>query len=126
MAPAYKLPSVEEFLDACPNDKRHYQLIDGVIVAMAPPAIPHLLHFQYPAAEVLATISYLCPATVISDLTLIFKTLVVKCNQPLQVGVFAVRDPFDNASGKPALVEPFSDNTEYGAEHDANASPDYG
>jgi Uma2 family endonuclease len=38
---AYKLLSVEEFLDACPNDRRHYQLIDGFIVAMAPPAIPH-------------------------------------------------------------------------------------
>jgi Uma2 family endonuclease len=41
MEPAYKLLTVEEFLDACPNDRRHYQLIDGVIVAMAPPAIPH-------------------------------------------------------------------------------------
>jgi Uma2 family endonuclease len=41
MGLAYKLLSVEEFLDACPNDQRHYQLIDGVIVAMAPPAIPH-------------------------------------------------------------------------------------
>ena len=38
---AYKLLTVEEFLDVCPNDQRHYQLIDGVIVAMAPPAIPH-------------------------------------------------------------------------------------
>jgi Uma2 family endonuclease len=38
---AYKLLSVEEFLDSCPSDQRHYQLIDGVIVAMAPPAIPH-------------------------------------------------------------------------------------
>ena len=38
---AYKLMSVEEFLDSCPTDRRHYQLIDGVIVAMAPPAIPH-------------------------------------------------------------------------------------
>jgi Uma2 family endonuclease len=38
---AYKLLNVEEFLDSCPNDQRHYQLIDGVIVAMAPPAIPH-------------------------------------------------------------------------------------
>lgn len=38
--PAYKLLTVEEFLDACPRDQRHYQLIDGVIVAMAPPAIP--------------------------------------------------------------------------------------
>ena len=41
MEPAYKLLTVEEFLDCCPNDQRHYQLIDGVIVAMAPPAIPH-------------------------------------------------------------------------------------
>jgi Uma2 family endonuclease len=41
MEPAYKLLSVEEFLDSCPNDDRHYQLIDGVIVAMAPPAIAH-------------------------------------------------------------------------------------
>ncbi len=39
--PAYKLLTVEEFLDSGPNDERHYQLIDGVIVAMAPPAIPH-------------------------------------------------------------------------------------
>lgn len=39
--PAYKLLTVEEFLDAGPNDQRHYQLIDGVIVAMAPPATPH-------------------------------------------------------------------------------------
>jgi Uma2 family endonuclease len=41
MEPAYKLLTVEEFLDCCPNDQRHYQLIDGVIVAMAPPGIPH-------------------------------------------------------------------------------------
>ena len=41
MEPAYKLLSVEEFLDQCPNDQRHYQLIDGVIVAMAPPAQRH-------------------------------------------------------------------------------------
>jgi Uma2 family endonuclease len=41
MEPAYKLLTVEDFLDFCPNDGRHYQLIDGVIVAMAPPAIPH-------------------------------------------------------------------------------------
>src|SRR5260370_19684189 len=37
---AYKLLTVDEFLDSCPNDQRHYQLIDGVIVGMAPPAIP--------------------------------------------------------------------------------------
>lgn len=41
MALAYKLLTVEEFLDACPNDERHYQLLDGVIVAMAARAIPH-------------------------------------------------------------------------------------
>jgi Uma2 family endonuclease len=41
MEPAYKLLTVEEFLDACPQDQRHYQLIDGVIVAMAPPGGRH-------------------------------------------------------------------------------------
>lgn len=41
MEPAYKLLTVEEFLDSCPNDERHYELLDGVIVAMAPPAIAH-------------------------------------------------------------------------------------
>jgi Uma2 family endonuclease len=41
MEPAYKLLTVAEFLDSCPNDGRHYQLLDGVIVAMAPPAISH-------------------------------------------------------------------------------------
>jgi Uma2 family endonuclease len=41
MEAAYKLLTVAEFLDACPQDQRHYQLLDGVIVAMAPPAIPH-------------------------------------------------------------------------------------
>ena len=41
MEPAYKLLTVEEFLDSRPNDERHYQLIDGVIVAMAPPAGRH-------------------------------------------------------------------------------------
>jgi Uma2 family endonuclease len=38
---AYRVLSVEEFLDCCPNDQRHYQLIDGVIVAMAPPGDRH-------------------------------------------------------------------------------------
>ena len=38
MEPAYKLLTVGEFLDSCRNDQRHYQLFDGVIVAMAPPA----------------------------------------------------------------------------------------
>ena len=41
MEPAYKLLTVEEFLDSCPNDERHYELFGGVIVAMAPPAIAH-------------------------------------------------------------------------------------
>lgn len=41
MEPAYQLLTVEKFLDNCPNDQRHYQLFDGVIVAMAPPATPH-------------------------------------------------------------------------------------
>ena len=41
MEVAYKLLTVEEFLDACPNDQRHYQLFDGVIVAMAPPGDRH-------------------------------------------------------------------------------------
>jgi len=41
MEPAYKLLTVEEFLDSCPDDRRHYQLFDGVIVAMAPPADRH-------------------------------------------------------------------------------------
>src|SRR5436305_917471 len=41
MEPAYKLLTAEEFLEAWPNDQRHYQLIDGVLVAMAPPATTH-------------------------------------------------------------------------------------
>jgi Uma2 family endonuclease len=41
MEPAYKLLTVEEFLESCPNDQRHYQLFDGVIVAMAPPGDAH-------------------------------------------------------------------------------------
>jgi Uma2 family endonuclease len=41
MEPAYKLLTVEEFLDCSPNDQRHYQLIGGVIVAMAPPGNAH-------------------------------------------------------------------------------------
>lgn len=41
MVPAYKLRTVEEFLDSCPNDQRNYQLFDGVIVAMAPPGARH-------------------------------------------------------------------------------------
>jgi Uma2 family endonuclease len=31
---AYKRLTVEEFLESCPDDQRHYQLFDGVMVAM--------------------------------------------------------------------------------------------
>jgi len=41
MEPAYKLLTVAEFFDACPRDRRRYQLLDGVIVAMAPPREAH-------------------------------------------------------------------------------------
>src|SRR5580704_1420125 len=41
MEPAYKLLTVEDFLDCCPSDQRHYQLFDGIIVAMAPPGGRH-------------------------------------------------------------------------------------
>lgn len=41
MALAYKRLTVAEFFDACPRDQRRYQLLDGVIVAMAPPAEAH-------------------------------------------------------------------------------------
>ena len=53
---AYKLLSVEEFLDSCPNDQRHYQLIDGVIVAMAPPAIPHQIIAANLTAEIVPAV----------------------------------------------------------------------
>lgn len=41
MEPAYKLLTVEDFLDSCPSDQRHYQLFDGIMVAMAPPGGRH-------------------------------------------------------------------------------------
>jgi Uma2 family endonuclease len=41
MEPAYRLLTVEDFLDCCPSDQRHYQLFDGIIVAMAPPGGRH-------------------------------------------------------------------------------------
>ena len=41
MEPAYKLLTVEDFLDCCSSDQRHYQLFDGIIVAMAPPGGRH-------------------------------------------------------------------------------------
>jgi Uma2 family endonuclease len=37
METARKRLAVAEFFEHCPDDRRHYQLIDGVIVAMAPP-----------------------------------------------------------------------------------------
>jgi Uma2 family endonuclease len=56
MQPAYKLLTVEEFLDCCPNDQRHYQLIDGVIVAMAPPAIAHQVIAANLTAEIVSAV----------------------------------------------------------------------
>ena len=53
---AYKLLTVGEFLDSCPNDQRHYQLIDGVIVAMAPPAIPHQIIAANLTAEIVTAV----------------------------------------------------------------------
>jgi Uma2 family endonuclease len=41
MEPAYKLLTVEDFLDCCPSDQRHYQLFHGIMVAMAPPGGRH-------------------------------------------------------------------------------------
>ncbi|HEY1258850.1 MAG TPA: hypothetical protein VGF34_06325 [Stellaceae bacterium] len=40
MEPASKLLTVEEFLDACPQDRRHYQLFDGVAGAGEGLALP--------------------------------------------------------------------------------------
>jgi len=56
MEPAYKLLTVEEFLDSCPNDQRHYQLFDGVIVAMAPPATPHQVIAARLSGEIYASL----------------------------------------------------------------------
>jgi Uma2 family endonuclease len=56
MQPAYKLLTVEEFLDCCPNDQRHYQLIDGVIGAMAPPNIPHQIIAANLTAEIVLAV----------------------------------------------------------------------
>jgi Uma2 family endonuclease len=56
MEPAYKLLNVEEFLDACPNDRRHYQLFDGVIVAMAPPGFPHQIIAAGLTAEIVLAV----------------------------------------------------------------------
>ena len=53
---AYKLLTVEEFLDTCPNDERHYQLIGGIIVAMAPPAIPHQIIAGNLTGEIYASV----------------------------------------------------------------------
>src|SRR5579863_5927309 len=61
MEPAYKLLTVEQFLDACPNDQRHYQLFDGVIVAMAPPGTPHQILHMNLAFELGAALRANCP-----------------------------------------------------------------
>jgi Uma2 family endonuclease len=65
MEPAYKLLTVEEFLDACPNDQRHYQLIDGVIVAMAPPATPHQVIAARLGGEIYASLNATRPECVL-------------------------------------------------------------
>jgi Uma2 family endonuclease len=57
MEPAYKLLTVEEFLDSCPNDRRHYQLFDGVVVAMAPPATAHQVIAGRLSGEIYAALS---------------------------------------------------------------------
>jgi Uma2 family endonuclease len=47
MEQAYKLLTVGEFLDICPKDQRHYELFDGMIVAMAPPEQAHqIIHMN--------------------------------------------------------------------------------
>jgi Uma2 family endonuclease len=56
MEPAYKLLTVDEFLDACPNDQRHHQLFDGVIVAMAPPADAHQIIAAALTAEIVLAV----------------------------------------------------------------------
>ena len=53
---AYKLLTVEQFLDLCPNDQRHYQLFDGVMVAMAPPAVPHQIIAAILTAEIVQAV----------------------------------------------------------------------
>jgi Uma2 family endonuclease len=65
MEPAYKLLTVEEFLDACPNDQRHYQLFDGVIVAMAPPATPHQVIAARVGGEIYASLNATRPECVL-------------------------------------------------------------
>jgi Uma2 family endonuclease len=56
MEPAYELLTVEEFLDSCPNDQRHYQLFDGVMVAMAPPAVAHQIIAGRLSGEIYASL----------------------------------------------------------------------
>jgi Uma2 family endonuclease len=65
MEPAYKLLTVEEFLDSCPNDQRHYQLFDGVMVAMAPPATPHQVIAARLGGEIYASLNATRPECVL-------------------------------------------------------------
>ncbi len=65
MEPAYKLLTVEEFLDSCPNDKRHYQLFDGVMVAMAPPGTPHQIVAARLGGEIYASLNATRPECVL-------------------------------------------------------------
>src|SRR5215204_2386734 len=57
----YKRLNVEEFLDSCPDDRRHYQLIDGVIVAMAPPTTAHQIIAANLAYEIVTAVSVSLP-----------------------------------------------------------------
>src|SRR5215472_8446086 len=65
MEPAYKILTVEEFLDVSPNDQRHYQLIDGIIVAMAPPATPHQVIAARLGGEIYASLNATHPQCVV-------------------------------------------------------------
>jgi Uma2 family endonuclease len=51
-----KLLTVAEFLDSYPDDRRHYQLFDGVMVAMAPPAFPHQIIAATLTAEIVQAV----------------------------------------------------------------------
>ena len=59
MEPAHKPLTVEEVLDPCPTDQRHYQLFDGVMVAVAPPATPHQIIAARLGGEIYASLGFL-------------------------------------------------------------------
>jgi Uma2 family endonuclease len=59
---AYKRLTVEEFVESCPNDQRHYQLFDGIIVAMPWFTTPQQIVAPRLGAEV-----YACLRTALPD-----------------------------------------------------------